>query len=58
MIITFDPLDKIQRSLVRWKAFAKAFRSTPPTPNLATQLESEITKPPWFSYSQKTYFFE
>jgi hypothetical protein len=44
MIITFDALDEIQRSLVRWKALAKAFLSTPPTPNLATQPESEITK--------------
>jgi hypothetical protein len=54
MIITFDPLDKIQRFLVRWKALAKALHSTPPIPNLATQLESEITKSPQFSYSQKT----
>jgi hypothetical protein len=53
MIITFDPLDEIQRSLVRWKALAKAFRFTPPTPNSATQPKSEITKPPQFSYSQK-----
>jgi hypothetical protein len=54
MIITFDLLNEIQRSLVRWKAFAKALLFTPSTPNLATQLESEITKPPWFSYYQKT----
>jgi hypothetical protein len=58
MIITFDLLNEIQHSLVRWKAFAKAFLLTPPTPNLATQPESEITKPPRFNYSQKTYFFE
>jgi hypothetical protein len=53
MIITFDPLNKIQRSLVRWKALAKALLSAPPTANSATQLESEITKPPRFNYSQK-----
>jgi len=32
MIITFDPLNKIQHSLVRWKALAKALLLTPPTP--------------------------
>jgi hypothetical protein len=45
MTITFDLLDEIQRYLVRWKALAKALLSTPPTPNLATQPENEITKP-------------
>jgi hypothetical protein len=45
MIITFDLLDKIQCSWVHWKALAKALLSTPPTPNSATQTESEITKP-------------
>jgi hypothetical protein len=53
MIVTFDPLNEIQRSLVRWKALAKALLFTPSTPNSATQTESEITKPPRFSYSQK-----
>jgi hypothetical protein len=52
LIITFDQFDKIRYSLVRWKALAKALLSTPPTPNLATQPESEITKPPRFSYYQ------
>jgi hypothetical protein len=53
MIITFDPLNEIQHSLVHWKALAKTLCSTPPTPKLATQPESEITKPSLFSYSQK-----
>jgi hypothetical protein len=53
MIITFDPLNKIQRSLVRWKALTEAFLLSLPTPNSATQLDSEITKPPRFNYSQK-----
>jgi hypothetical protein len=52
MIITFDLLNEIQRSLVHWKALAKALLSTPPTPNLATQPERNITKPPRFNYSQ------
>jgi hypothetical protein len=46
MIITFDQLNEIQHYLVRWKAFAKALLLTPPTPNSATQPESEITKTP------------
>ncbi len=45
MIITFDLLNKIQRFLVHWKALTEALLSTPPTPNLATQPKSEITKP-------------
>jgi len=53
MIITFDLLNEIQRFLVRWKALAKVLLSTPPTLNLATQLENKITKPPRFNYSQK-----
>jgi hypothetical protein len=52
MIITFDSFDEIQCSLVRCQALAKALCSNQPTPNSATQLESEITKPPWFNYSQ------
>jgi len=55
MIITFDPFDKIQRSLVRWKALAEALFSTPLTPILATQLERKITKPPHFNYSQNRH---
>jgi hypothetical protein len=58
MIITFDPFNEIQHSLVRWKALAKALLLTPPIPNSATQPESEITKFPRFNYSQKkTEFF-
>jgi hypothetical protein len=53
MIITFDPLNEIQCSLVRWKALAKALLLMPFTPNSATQPETEITKPPQFNYSQK-----
>ncbi len=45
MIITFDPLNEIQRSLVHWKSLAKVLLSTPPSPNSTTQPESEITKP-------------
>ncbi len=59
MIITFDPFNKIQHSLVCWKALAKALFLTLPTLNSATQLESEITKFARFNYSQKkTEFFE
>jgi hypothetical protein len=59
MIITFDPLNEIQHSLVHWKALAKVLLLTPPTPNSTTQPESEITKFPQFNYSQKkTEFFE
>jgi len=54
MIITFDLLNEIQHSLVRWKALAKALLLTSPIPNSATPPESEITKPPQFNYSQKT----
>jgi hypothetical protein len=32
MIITFDPLNEIQRSLMRWKALTEALLSTPPLP--------------------------
>jgi hypothetical protein len=46
MIITFDPFNEIQHSLVRWKALAEALLSTPPTPNSSTQPESEIKKNP------------
>jgi hypothetical protein len=53
MIITFDPLNEIQHSLVRWKALAKALLLTPPTPNSGTQPESEITKSARFNYFQK-----
>jgi hypothetical protein len=53
MIITFDLLNKIQRFLMRWKAFTEVFLLTPPTSNLVTQPESEITKPVQFNYSQK-----
>jgi hypothetical protein len=45
MIITFDPLNEIQHSLVYWKDFAKMLILTPPTPNSATQPKNEITKP-------------
>jgi hypothetical protein len=55
MIITFDPLNKIQRLLVRWKALAEALLLTPPTPNSATQPESEITKLARFNYSQNRH---
>jgi len=51
MIINFDPPNKIQHSLVRWKVIVKALLLTPPTPNLATQTKSEITKFPRFNYS-------
>jgi hypothetical protein len=44
MIITFDLLNEIQHSLVRWKALANALLLKSPTPNSATQPESEITK--------------
>ncbi len=53
MIITFDLLNEIQHSLVCWKALAKALLLTPPTPNSATQPESEITKFSQFNYSPK-----
>jgi hypothetical protein len=53
MIITFDLLNAIQHSLVRWKVLTKVLLLTPPTPNSATQLESEITKLPRFNYSPK-----
>jgi hypothetical protein len=53
MIITFDPLNEIQHSLVRWKALAKAFLLTPPTPNSATQPEREITKSPRLTIPKK-----
>jgi hypothetical protein len=53
MIITFDPLNEIQHSLVHWKALAKALLLTPPTPNSATQPESEITKFSRFNYSKE-----
>jgi hypothetical protein len=36
MIITFDLLNEIQRSLVRWKALAKALHSKTLDPNSAT----------------------
>jgi hypothetical protein len=58
MIITFDPLNEIQHSLVRWKALAEALLLTPPNPNSTTQPESEITKSPRFNYYKKTEFFE
>jgi hypothetical protein len=45
MIITFDPLNEIQRSLVRWKALAKALLSTPSTPNSDTQPERDHKTP-------------
>jgi len=53
MIITFDSFNEIQHSLMHWKAFVKALLLTPPTPNLATQPQSEITKFPRFNCSQK-----
>jgi hypothetical protein len=56
-IITFDPFNEIRCSLVCWKALAKALFSTPLTPNLATQLERKITKPPRFNYSQNRHKF-
>jgi hypothetical protein len=43
MIITFDLLNEIQRSLVHWKALAKVLLSTPPTFNSVTQPERKIT---------------
>jgi hypothetical protein len=55
MIITFDQLNEIQHSLVRWKALAKVLHLTPPTPNSATQPENEITKPPRLNYSKKEH---
>jgi hypothetical protein len=53
MIITFDPLKDIQRSLVRWTALAKALLYTSFNPNSDTQPKSEITKPPGLTIPKK-----
>ncbi len=53
MIVTFDPFNEIQHSLVCWKALAEVLLLTPPTPNSATQLESEITKRPRLTTPKK-----
>jgi hypothetical protein len=45
MIITFDQLNEIQHSLVRWKALAKALLLAPTTPNSATQPERDHKNP-------------